>query len=287
MQYNPFDPSPGPLSRPLPPGSCDSQAHAFGHPAYPLAGNRAYDPAPGANIDSLRHMHTALGFERGVLVQGSAHGHDHSYMLAVLRTLPDYRGVILMDEKFSDADLADMHAAGVRGARFAWLKEAGLGPGPAELKRSLARVAELGWFAKFFIMGDQWLEMSDVLRHIPVQAVIDHLGLFDPAGGTDQPVCRAILDLLERDNWWMMLSHGDRLSAQDRGWDDVVPIGRAFVHTAPDRVIWGSDWPHVRHSGRMPNDAELVELLFRYAPDEADLQRILVDNPRRLFAFSG
>ena len=116
--------------------------------------------------------------------------------------------------------------------------------------------------------------------------VIDHMGHVDLAMGIDQPVCRWILGMLKRDNWWMMVSNGNRDSSMESGWDDAVPVGRAYVETAPDRIIWATDWPHPMWTKRMMNDAEEVELLYRYVDnDRALLQKILVDNPVRLHGF--
>jgi predicted TIM-barrel fold metal-dependent hydrolase len=136
--------------------------------------------------------------------------------------------------------------------------------------------------------GPDLLEYADVLEEIKsIPISIDHMGRVDFSLGLDQPAVRWILKMLRRDNWWMMVSNGNRTSSFESGWDDAVPFGRAYLEAAPDRTIWATDWPHVRwRKKRMMNDAEEVELLYRYADNDAELlQKVLVDNPARLHGF--
>ena len=152
----------------------------------------------------------------------------------------------------------------------------------------MARLGSLGWHARLHVNGDDLLNNSALLRSLKdVPMVIDHFGHVGFEGGTDRPVIRWVLDMLKQENWWMMVSNGNRDSKLDSGWDDAIPYGRAFIGAAPDRIIWGTDWPHPQWTMRMMNDAEEVELLYRYVDgDTALLKKILVDNPARLHGFS-
>lgn len=271
------------LTLPLPVGACDSQVHVFGGP-YPLSEFRRYEPPPESGLADMLRMHASLGVTRGVVVQASAQGWETRYVADVLRQVPHYRGVVLMNDRLTDRDLRDLHDAGVRGGRLVFLKGYDVSTDPATIERSMRRMAEMGWFAKIFVTGNDWIELRGILDRITLPVVIDHLGFLDPAGGADQPAARVIIDLLRRDNWWMMLSNGNRLSKLATR-DDVVPLARAYIEAAPERVVWGSDWPHVAHDPPLPAAEEIIALLFRYAPDARQRERILVTNPARLFDF--
>jgi predicted TIM-barrel fold metal-dependent hydrolase len=163
------------------------------------------------------------------------------------------------------------------------------------MRRSLDRVREIGWFVKVFGFGDDFLAVEGELRKIKLPAIVDHLGGPDVARGTSVPVIKLILDLLKNENWWVSLSNGDVRSKQGAPWDDAVPFGRLLYEAAPDRCLWGTDWPHVHRfirpheAGHDKVDAEYemkrVALLERYVPDRAARDRVLVDNPARFFGF--
>ena len=211
-------------------------------------------------------------------------------MLHALESLNDrdhYRGIGIVDERVSDQELERMHAAGVRGARFNFVRFLTLDQRDAEVRRSMARLRELGWHARLHVNGDDLLANSDLLRSLKdVPMVIDHFGHVGFEGGMDRPVIRWVLDMLKQENWWMMISNGNRDSKMDAGWDDAIPYGKKFIEAAPDRIVWGSDWPHPQWKKRMMNDAEEVELLYRYVDgDKTLLRKMLVDNPARLHGF--
>jgi len=210
--------------------------------------------------------------------------------LHALESLKDrgyYRGIGIVDDRVSDKELERMHAAGVRGARFNFVRFLALDQREAEVKRSMARLRELGWHARLHVNGDDLLNNSDLLRSIEdVPMVIEHFGHVGFEGGLDRPVLHWVLDMLKQENWWMMVSNGNRDSKMDAGWDDALPYGKAFIEAAPDRTIWGTDWPHPQWTKRMMNDAEEVELLYRYVDGDTTLLcKILVDNPARLYGF--
>jgi predicted TIM-barrel fold metal-dependent hydrolase len=177
----------------------------------------------------------------------------------------------------------------VRGTRFGFRHDLPQPPSWDTVTRTADRIRGLGWHLRLHFFRGAVLENADrlkTLNSIPVS--VDHLGYPDPALGAGDPTCRWLVERLKNsENWWVMLSNGNRLSAQEIGWDDAIPIARAYIEAAPDRVIWGSDWPHVQwRKQRMMNDGEVVELLYRYVDnDQALLRKILVDNPARLHGF--
>jgi 2-pyrone-4,6-dicarboxylate lactonase len=161
-----------------------------------------------------------------------------------------------------------------------------MAPSRSAFERAIARISELGWFAKVHGSGDELAALGAWLRPLKLPAVIDHMGGPDWRRGLDSPGYRLIFDLLRNGNWWIQISNGDRRSAGEHPWEDMVPIARALVDAAPDRAIWATDWPHVTYQKKtVPNDAELLELFYRCVPDEAARQRVLVANPERLLGF--
>ena len=276
---------------PPPRGSCDCQFHIYEDPAkFPPRPNPPYPAIESATFAEAQRMHKAIGFDRGVIVHSAIYGSDHRLLLHALESLNDrdrYRGIGIVDNRVSDQELERMHAAGVRAARFNFVRFLTLDQREAEVRRSMARVRELGWHARLHVNGDDLLNNSDLLRSIKdVPMVIEHFGHVGFEGGMDRPVIRWVLDMLKQENWWMMVSNGNRDSKMDAGWDDALPYGKAFIEAAPDRTIWGTDWPHPQWTKRMMNDAEEVELLYRYVDaDTTLLRKILVSNPTRLYGF--
>lgn len=270
-----------------PPLSCDSQFHVFG-PAdrYPVLPGAAYE-MPSATIERALYLHSVLGFTRGVIVQATTYGADHQVVLDGLAAAgPNYRGcanAIVLKER-DDAYIEKLHAAGVRGARFS---RSGLGPSmdAHDIERALARVKELGWYVKVQPEMGGVASIIEPFRHLDVPVVIDHMGRPNPEAGEADPSLQCVLQMLAEGNTWTMLTLGEKISKVGQPWDDVLPIARRLVEAAPDRCIWGSDWPHPVSPKQPPNDADMLELLYRYVPDAATLQRVLVDNPARLFGF--
>ena len=284
---NPCMPVPAP-----PAGSCDCQFHIYGDPAqFPPRAKAPYPPIESATFSEAQRMHKAIGFRRGVIVHSAIYGSDHRLLLHALEGLNDrdrYRGIGIVDDRVSDKELERLHAAGVRGARFNFVRFFAMEQREAEVRRAMARIKELGWHARLHVNGEDLLENSTLLRSLKdIPMVIDHFGHVGFDGGLGRPVIRWVLDSLKLDNWWVMVSNGNRDSKMDAGWDDALPYGKAFIEAAPDRIVWGTDWPHPQWKKRMMNDAEEVELLYRYVDgDKALLQKILVDNPARLHGFT-
>ncbi len=272
-----------------PPKACDCQAHIFGDIArYPLQPNPLYRP-PVASFEDLCRVERTLGFERFVIVHSTLYGPDHRVSIDALESLKDrshIRVIGRVDENTSDKEIERLHALGFRGTRFAF-RDDHKRTEWATISRIVDRIRELGWHLRLHFR-DSISEHADQLKSLKIPVSVDHLGYPDPARGAADPTCRFIVERLkDSDNWWVMLSNGNRLSRMESGWDDAIPIARAYIEANPDRVVWGSDWPHVQwRKQRMMNDAEAVELLYRYVDNDKSLiQKILVDNPARLHAF--
>jgi predicted TIM-barrel fold metal-dependent hydrolase len=282
-----FDPVPSPPAEPPPPGTCDCQVHIF-HPdrdRYPLASERVYH-LPAGTVEEAQRMHRALGVDRGVLVQASLYGTDNRLLADSLAGRPNYRGIAIVDDSVDDDELYRLHRAGVRGARFNFSPILGLAPTNDEFRRTIRRIAELGWHARINAAGDGLLDIGELLRDVPCPVVIDHMAHVQFTRGVNQPVFALALDLLANENVWIMLSGADRRSGQGRPWSDTVAFGRRFIEAAPGRAIWSTDWPHVKYGKPMVNDGALLELLYSYAPEPAVRRAVLVDNPARLMGFA-
>lgn len=276
---------------PPPAGSIDCQFHIYGDPArFPPRANAPYPPIESAIFSEAQRMHHAIGFGRGVIVHSAIYGSDHRLLLHELEALNDpkrYRAIGILDDKVSDAEAARLHKVGVRGSRFNFVRAFAMEQREADVRRQMARLRELGWHARLHVNGEDLLENAALLRSVKdVPMVVDHFGHVGFEGGMERPVIRWLLETMKQENWWMMISNGNRDSKMAAGWDDAIPYGRALIEAAPDRIIWGTDWPHPQWKKRMMNDAEEVELLYRYVDgDQALLKKILVDNPARLHGF--
>lgn len=271
-----------------PPNACDAHCHIFG-PAdrFPFAADRTYTPHD-SGLDEFRSLQDRLGLTRAVFVQASCHGTDNRAMLDALgRGEGRYAGVAMIDETHTETDLAGMHRLGVRGIRFNFVEHLGGAPDPGWFQSMVDRVVPLGWHVELHFDAEDLPTYTEVLAGLPVPFIIDHMGRVQTADGIDQEPFQYLLDLLARDERaWVKISGAERLTANDGPpYDDVVPFARAVVEVAPDRVLWGTDWPHpnVRH---MPDDGDLVDALADIVPDEATRNMILVDNPTTLYEFS-
>jgi predicted TIM-barrel fold metal-dependent hydrolase len=278
---------------PPPPRACDTHAHVFGPAArFPYADDRSYTP-PDAPLEKYLRMLDTVGFARGVLVQGSAHGRDNAAMLDALARHPDrLRGVAVADADVAPAELRRWHAGGVRGLRFNHFFRGGSlhyrGGVPLDAGKALAPVmAELGWHLQLWIDVKDLPETIPVLKAIGRPVVIDHMGRTDAGAGTATPGFQSLLRLVGDGGCWVKVSGAHRLSRRAPDYPDARPFHEALARANPDRLVWGSDWPHPRIEGEMPDAGRLFELFQQWTPDEATRRHILVDNPARLYGFPG
>ncbi|SFI14506.1 amidohydrolase family protein [Albimonas pacifica] len=281
-----FHPAPKvPEFRP-PVGAVDAHCHIFGPAAkFPFAPERKYTPvdAPKERLFALRDH---LGFARNVIVQATCHGKDNAAMVdALLDAGPGRaRGVAIVDMDVADAELEALHAAGVRGVRFNFLKRL-VGNAPLErYARTAERIEALGWHVVVYFEAHELADLEPFLSKIPGVLVVDHMGRPDVAEGVGGPSFARVLAFMEgRPDAWIKVSCPERLTVAGPPYDDVVPFGRTLVERFPDRVLWGTDWPHPNMRSHMPDDGALVDVIPRIAPT-AELQRkLLVDNPMRLY----
>lgn len=281
-------PSPHPPRRwTPPPRATDAHCHVFGPAArFPFSATRTYTP-PDSGLDAFERLQHRLGLERAVFVQASCHGTDNSAMVDALRRgRGRYAGVAMIDESFTDRGLAVLHDAGVRGTRFNFVRHLGGAPELDVFWRLVGRVQPFDWHVVLHFDARDLPAYADLLDRMPCPYVIDHMARVSTADGPDQAAFRALLDLLRDERCWVKISGAERLTADGPPpYDDVVPYARKLVEVAPDRVLWGTDWPHpnVRH---MPDDGDLVDLLVDLIPDERLRHRVLVTNPETLYEFA-
>ena len=269
-----------------PPGAVDAHCHVFGPgDRFPYAPERKYTPVD-AGKDQLFALRDFLGFERNVIVQATCHGADNGALVdALLAAGARARGVATVRAGVSRAELADLHAAGVRGIRFNFVKRL-VDPKPDEYYLRLAEaVAELGWHVVVYFEAPDLAERWQLFTSLPTAVVVDHMGRPDVSQPVDGPdFARFARFMRENENVWSKVSGAERLSVSGPpGYADVVPFARHIVETFPDRVIWGTDWPHPNMKSHMPDDGNLVDLVPRIAPTEDRQRRLLVDNPMRLY----
>jgi len=286
----PPDANPHPPKFEVPRGAVDTHAHIFG-PAtkYPYQENRSYTP-PDLPLPQLRAMHRTLGIDRLVLVHASVHGTDNSILLDALATDPtNLRAVAAMTEETTDRELARMHEAGVRGVRVNLVDRGGMPfRSLAALGHAAERIRDLGFHLELLVHVESFPELRELTRTICVPMSVGHIGYTKAAaGGLDHPGFREFLAMLRDGFFWVKLTGPYRISARTKfPYDDVTAMAQAVIAAAPDRVVWGSDWPHVMVATEMPNDGDLLDALAMWAPDPAQRNRILVDNPARLYGFT-
>jgi predicted TIM-barrel fold metal-dependent hydrolase len=268
----------------LPPKAADSQFPVFGpRKQYTRAANRLYTPPP-VYLDHYLAMLDATGLERGVLVQTGLYGNDNRFLVDAIRAHPDrLRGIALIGESVTDRELRDLAESGVRGFRVNRTAKTGLG---FDVARRLAeRTRELGWHVQFLLDVEDHPDLDTLLGGFATEVVIDHMGRPDPRRGVNAPGFQALIRLLKSGRGWAKLSAPYRTSQRPPPYDDMTPFARALVEAAPDRLVWGSDWPHVLLETEMPNDGDLVDQIAVWVPDEGVRRRILVENAKRLYGF--
>ncbi len=281
----PPDPNPRSPALALPSGACDAHCHVFG-PAdkFPYAADRSYTP-PDAPVEDLRRLHAVLGISRAVIVHASCHGTAMEVTLdAIASSGGAYRGVACVEDSVSDGELERLHAGGIRGIRFNFVKHLGGVPDLAVFHRLVGRVKPLGWHIVLHLDADDILAQRELLGRIDVPFIIDHMGRVKAADGLEQRPFQSLLDLYRTNPLaWIKVCGAERVSVGKRPFRDAVPFAQALIAVDAGRILWGTDWPHPNISKDMPNDGELVDLFGEICPDAAVRTRILVDNPTRLY----
>lgn len=271
-----------------PANACDAHCHVFGPAAeFPFSPKRSYTP-PDSGISDFQKLQSTLGLSRAVFVQASCHGTDNSAMLdAIGRGDGRYAGVAMIDESFTDDDLARLHDHQIRGIRFNFVAHLGGAPDPDSFWRLVHRVAPLGWHIVFHFDAKDLPGHTDLLDAMPVPYIIDHMARVPANAGIDQEPFQHLLQRLDTDErCWVKISCAERLTeGRVAPYDDVIPFAQALVACAPDRILWGTDWPHP-NMAVMPDEGHLLDLLCRFVPDETVRNRILVTNPESLYDFS-
>lgn len=281
-----FDPEPKSPTMRAPDRTCDCHMHIFGPAAkYPWSAARGYTP-PDALLDDYRRVQERLGLERTVVVQPSVYGTDNSCTRdAVLALGADGRGVAVLAPDVDEASLRALDDDGFRGARFNLVSKGGVGFEGVEALA--AKLAPFGWHLQFFIDRDTLFENRERLSRLPVELVFDHFGSVDPARNADQPAMRALLRLLDGGRAWVKISGAYRVDHGPAPWPQATPFARRLIAEAPERLVWGTDWPHPMVDGPMPNDGDLIDALWAWCEGDARLyRRILVENPARLYGFA-
>jgi len=281
-----FDPSPSKPSFVLPPGAVDAHCHVFGPgDVFPYAPERKYTPCD-AGKDKLFALRDFLGFERNVIVQATCHGADNSCLVDALRSANGRaRGVATVRDTVGDAELEEMHDAGVRGVRFNFVRRL-VDPKPdAYYHRIIERIATLGWQVVLYFEAADLAERWDFFTSLPTTVVVDHMGRPDVTQSVDGPDFQRFVRLMdEHENVWSKVTCPERLSKiGPPSYSDVIPFARHLVERFPDRVLWGTDWPHPNMTTHMPDDGNLVDFIPKIAVTAELQKKLLVDNPLQLY----
>ena len=285
LHYLPFCASPSDPVFEVPAGAIDAHCHVFG-PArrFPFASERKYTPvdAPKERLFALRDH---LGFSRNVIVQATCHGNDNAALIDALNAAPGRaRGVATVSRDTTDSELDELASAGVRGVRFNFLKRL-VDAAPLDVLRDIAgKVARRGWHIVVYFESHDLAALESFLLQLPAPLVIDHMGRPNVSEGIQGPQFQRLMAFVaSRPDIWVKVSGAERLTETGPPYDDVVPFARALVEQFPDRVLWGTDWPHPNMISHMPDDGALVDLIPRFAQTSAHQKALLVDNPMRLY----
>ncbi|WP_431855971.1 amidohydrolase family protein [Azospirillum sp.] len=284
--YLPFHPNPSKPSYVPPPGAVDAHCHVFG-PAdrFPYAPERKYTPCD-ASKEKLFALRDFLGFERSVIVQATCHGKDNRALVDALKASNGMaRGVASVGPGITEAELHDLHEAGVRGVRFNFVKRL-VDATPKEVFLGISeKIATFGWHIVVYFEAQDLEGLIPFLKQLPTIVVVDHMGRPDIARGVDHPDFQRFVTLMEEmPTLWSKVSCPERLSVEGPPlYSDVAPFARLLVDRFTDRVLWGTDWPHPNMKSHMPDDGHLVDVIPRIATDAAKQKALLVDNPMRLY----
>ena len=283
--YIPFHPNPSKPRFKVPAGSVDAHCHVFGPASrFPYAPERKYTPvdAPKEKLFALREY---LGFDKNVIVQASCHGKDNAALIdALVNSKDKAKGIAVVGEDVTPRELKEMDAAGVKGVRFNFVKRLVDFTPRDVLERIAARIAPLGWHIVVYFEMPDLPELESFFTSLPTAVVVDHMGRPDVKKGLDHPEFQRYLNLLDKHtNIWSKVSCPERLTIAGPPYDDVVPFARTLVERYPDRVLWGTDWPHPNMPVEAPDDGVLVDVIPKIARTPELQRALLIDNPMRLY----
>ncbi|MEE9375582.1 MAG: amidohydrolase family protein [Rhizobiaceae bacterium] len=283
--YLPFHPNPTKPTFEAPLGAVDAHCHVFGpEHKFPYAKERKYTPcdAPKEKLFALRDF---LGFSRNVIVQASCHGRNNDALLDALRSAGELaRGVAVISPQISDEELLILDRAGVRAVRFNFVKRL-VDSTPKEVFLKIAeRIAKLGWHIVVYFEAPDLAELIPFLKQLPTIVVVDHMGRPDVSKGVDHQDFQQFLRFMdENENIWTKVSCPERLTVSGEPYEDVIDFGKLLVARFPDRVLWGTDWPHPNMKSHVPNEGILVDIIPKIAPSKALQHNLLVENPMGLY----
>jgi len=280
-----FHPDPKKPNFQLPKGAVDAHCHVFGpSPEFPFAPERKYTPC-NAGKDKLFELRDYLGFERNVIVQATCHGTDNSAMVDACRAAGDLaRGVASVRSDITASELGEMHEAGVRAVRFNFVKRL-VNATPREVFLEIAgKIQEFGWSTVVYFEASDLVDLQPFLQQLPGIIVVDHMGRPDVTKGVDHTDFQRFMDLMSgNENMWCKVTCPERLTVAGPPYEDVVPYYKAILQEFEDRVLWGTDWPHPNMKSHMPDDGALVDYIPQIAETSAQQQKLLVNNPMRLY----
>jgi predicted TIM-barrel fold metal-dependent hydrolase len=271
-----------------PANACDAHCHIFGPGSvYPYAADRSYTP-PDAPLAAFKRLQRTLGLTRAVLVNASCHGSDNTVIVdAIAQSGGAYRGVANSDQQFGPVEFARLHEQGFRGVRFNFVKHLGGLPDMQEFRRITELIKPLGWHLDLHFDAKDLPEFDAMLGALPVPFIIDHMGRVPTKDGLEQAPFKVLLSLQQRNpRCWVKISGAERIASHGPPFTDAAPFARALVQNAPERILWGTDWPHPNIAKHMPNDGDLVDLIPLLMPEPVMQRQVLVDNPQRLYEFT-
>jgi 2-pyrone-4,6-dicarboxylate lactonase len=280
-----FHPNPSKPRFKPPPGAVDAHCHVFGpERKFPYAPERKYTPCD-APFEKLFALRDYLGFDKNVIVQASCHGKDNAALIdAMEHANGRARGIAVIGEEATDAELKAMDRAGVRGVRFNFVKRLVDFTPRDVLQRIAARIAPLNWHIVVYFEMPDLPELEPFFTALPTTVVVDHMGTPNVRKGVDDPENQRFIRMLEKNrNIWSKVTCPERMTIVGAPYDDVVPFGRLLLERFPDRVLWGTDWPHPNMKKEAPDDGVLVDVIPKIASTPAQQQALLVDNPMRLY----
>ena len=284
----PYHPDPSKPGFSFPSGACDTHAHICGPESiHPYDSARIYTP-PDALLPAYEHMLKLFGVERTVLVQPSIYGCDNRVMLEAMKeTSLEVRGIAVVPLTISDPELELLQEAGIRGIRFNLVdvKNPSTGLPIVDILKLASKIQHLDWHVEFLVHVDDFQDFFTLFKDFPTDIVVCHFGYFRPGCTTDDPGFRGLLQLAEAEKSWIKLTGPYRISAEELPYNDVDIFGKDLIDRVPHRVLWGTDWPHVMMKKRMVDDGLLTDTFLRYTEDENIRNRILVDNPAKLYQF--